>query len=127
MSGGGSKLLNDPEISEMKYYTTNESAPVEVEITTPGLYYAEAYFAWKSGAEIPDTNKAVFQIARTSDTAQTQAALDYCSAKNQMSTTVNSIFKCSTGDKIQASVVNTSVGGATFNVQIKKVLLISDA
>lgn len=126
MSGGGTKLLNDPTMTGVQSYTTGESDPIEREVTTPGLYYVEAYFNWAEGTEIPDTNKATFSIVRKRTGENDEAAFAYNSAKYNMRESLNTIFKCNVGDKIQASVVNT-VSGATFNIQIKTAILRSDA
>ena len=119
--------MNDPTITEPQSYTTGTSDPIEKEITTPGLYYVEAYFNWLSGTEIPDSSKATFALIRKRTGANDESAFAYNSAKFNMRESLNSIFKCNAGDKIQASVINTSASGATFNIQIKTVLLRSDA
>ena len=124
MSGGGSKLLNDPQPHGPYDITTQAwTADVaQVSVSESGLYFCQADFSWGEGVKILEPEKIQFRLYANGKLVAVQNAK---ATYEMFGLSINSIAYVQTGKKIEASV-NTGTAGAKFKVTITTIKLRGD-
>lgn len=128
MSGGGSKLLNDPQsYGPYAYETTNFGSNTAQKITVDesGLYYVQVQFSsrdFSNSQKIEDEKLAQFQLIANNITV----AFDNHKFDSTMSGLIlNAIAKIDKGNEFHA-YVHTSVAGVKFNINYTIIKLRGD-
>ena len=128
MSGGGTKLLNDPQsYGPYEYETTNfgGNAAERITINESGLYYVQVRFSLRdftNSQKIDDENKAQFQLT-ANDVLVSIDNHKFNSTMNSLM--LNGIAKIEKGKDVHA-YVHTSIAGVKFDISYTIIKLRGD-
>lgn len=122
MSGGGTKLLNDPEIGEWKSYTTEEWGELKSlkTIEKPGLYYLGVDFS--SNGESGGGAVGRYSVNAYGHDLLSEGTLE----GTLFSCSLGSVYKFPSGFNIKAGIY-TQTPGIKYRMRYVLVLLRDDS